>query len=734
MTHKRQGRYSWYAASGTALAATLAMAATFLVPAISPSSAAATTTTTTVPTTTTTTRATTTTTRAPTTTTAVPGSNCSASVSGIAFDRAGWQASSNAPFISAYAPANALDGNLSTRFGTTEHQSPGLYFEVALGSAQVLDALAMASPNSPTDYARGYSVEVSTTGSSWATVANCTGTATPETVSFRAQVARYVKVVLTAGTTTDWWSIDEFNLYGGPVITSAASVSVLSGHHDSFTITTTGSPTPVLSESGALPPGLVFVANNNGTATISGSPPAGATGSYEVTITASNGVGSAAVQHLVLALGGAPVITSAASWSVVSGRYNAFTITTSGAPTPVLSESGALPPGLVFVANNNGTATISGSPPAGATGSYEVTISATNGVGSAAVQHLVLTLGTVPVITSAASWSVVPGHQDTFTITATGSPTPVLSESGALPPGLVFVANNNGSATISGSPPAGATGSYEVTVTATNGVGSPAVQHLVLTLIPSVVKKPPGREFVAVVSVPTGHGYYAVTSAGNVYNYGGAHFYGSTARLHLPAPVSAFALTADARGYWLADRAGDVYAFGDARVYSDLHVNTSTRPVVAIVAVLSGPGYYLVSSKGNVYNYGGAHFYGSKARVTLAHPIVAAALAKGGKGYYLVGSRGTVYNLGRAHVYGFRAGDQLGAPVSAFAVARNGAGYYLVTAKGNVYNYGDAHFYGSTARKHLPAPITGCALASDGKGYRLIDREGDIYPFGDAQT
>ena len=73
---------------------------------------------------------------------------------------------------------------------------------------------------------------------------------------------------------------------------------------------------------------------------------------------------------------------------------------TTGSPTPVLTESGALPPGLVFHANTNGTATISGTPPASTGGTYQVTITATNAVGAVA-QHLAITLGTAPVITSA---------------------------------------------------------------------------------------------------------------------------------------------------------------------------------------------------------------------------------------------------------------------------------------------------------------------------------------------
>lgn len=322
----------------------------------------------------------------------------------------------------------------------------------------------------------------------------------------------------------------------------------------------------------------------------------------------------------------------------------------------------------------------------------------------------------------------VPG---TLTITATGNPVPTLSEAGTLPTGLVFTSGPNGTATISGR--AVQAGTYGVQVVATNGVGTKASMTVTIVVAPAPVVNPK-PVLVAVVSSSRGHGYYLVSSAGNVYNHGGAPFYGSTARLHLPAPVSGFALTSDGKGYWLADRAGDVYAFGDARVYSSLHVNTTARPVVAIVSSPSGHGYYLVTSKGNVFNRGDAHFYGSKASSFLAHPIVAAALAKGGRGYYLVGSGGNVYHFGPAPFYGFRATYQLGAPITGFAVTRNGNGYYLVSAKGNIYNFGGAHFYGSTAIRHLPAPVSGVALTPDGKGYWLGDQAGDVYAFGDAQA
>ncbi len=175
---------------------------------------APTTTTTVAPTTTTTVAPTTTTTVAPTTSTTVPTSrNCAATLSGAALSRTGWVASTNSASTGSDVPANALDGNLATRFSTDQLQTPGLRFEVNMGSVQTFNELVMESPNSATDYARDFSVQVSNDGVTWSHVANCTGTGPYEVVSFPSQTVQYVRVVLTSGLTTYWWSIDEFYLY-----------------------------------------------------------------------------------------------------------------------------------------------------------------------------------------------------------------------------------------------------------------------------------------------------------------------------------------------------------------------------------------------------------------------------------------------------------------------------------------------------------------------------------------
>src|SRR5580704_7956669 len=87
---------------------------------------------------------------------------------------------------------------------------------------------------------------------------------------------------------------------GAPKITSANNTTFTVGTAGNFSVNTTGSPTPALSESGSLPTPVTFKDNGNGTATIAGTPAAGTAGTYPITITASNGVGTAATQSFTL--------------------------------------------------------------------------------------------------------------------------------------------------------------------------------------------------------------------------------------------------------------------------------------------------------------------------------------------------------------------------------------------------------------------------------------------------
>ncbi len=259
-------------------------------------------------------------------------------------------------------------------------------------------------------------------------------------------------------------------------ITSASNTTFVTGTSGSFTVTTTGYPTSSISETGSLPAGVTFVDNHNGTGTLSGSATAG--GVYNISFTAANGIGSNSVQSFTLTVNQAPAITSANTTTFTVGASGSFTVTTTGYPTPSLSETGALPSGVTFADNHNGTGTLSGTPTAN--GVFSLSITASNGIGSNATQAFTLTVNQAPAITSANNTTFTVGTAGSFTVSTTGYPTPSLSETGALPGGVTFTDNHNGTATLSGTP--SANGVFSLSITASNGIGSPATQAFTLTV------------------------------------------------------------------------------------------------------------------------------------------------------------------------------------------------------------------------------------------------------------
>src|SRR5260221_4346328 len=149
----------------------------------------------------------------------------------------------------------------------------------------------------------------------------------------------------------------------------------------------------------------------------------------------------------------------------------------------VITETGALPGGVTFVNNNDGTATLAGTPSAATGGVYTITINADNGVAPAATQSFTLTVNQAPAITSANNVTFQTGIAGTFTVTATGFPLPSIARGGvALPAGVTFVNNGNGTGTLPGTPNAGTGGTYAITFTATNVVGSTPAQTFTLTV------------------------------------------------------------------------------------------------------------------------------------------------------------------------------------------------------------------------------------------------------------
>jgi hypothetical protein len=188
-----------------------------------------------------------------------------------------------------------------------------------------------------------------------------------------------------------------------PGMLSGNSDTFTVGSHGSFSVTTTGTPAPALSEVGALPNPVTFHDNGDGTATLSGTPDAGTGGTYPFTITAANGVTPDATQSFTLTVDEAPGITSADAAGFTVGSNDSFVIHTSGFPGRTITELGTLPDGLSFADNSDGTATISGKPDAGTANTYPITVKATNGVGPNAQQSFTVTVDRAAAPTIAAA-------------------------------------------------------------------------------------------------------------------------------------------------------------------------------------------------------------------------------------------------------------------------------------------------------------------------------------------
>ena len=187
-------------------------------------------------------------------------------------------------------------------------------------------------------------------------------------------------------------------------------------------------------------------------------------------------------------------ITSPSSTTAYVGSFFSFTVTTTGSLTPGIGIQGIMPAGVTFTNNGDGTATISGTPPptiqigmytfrVGRL--YHPTIVATFRSGRTAVvvkQVLMLAVDQSPIITNAAMKTDRVGIEFTFTVKSKGYPVAGLTETGPLPGGVTFTDNRNGKATLAGTPTTGTAGTYPLTITASNGVGSPATQNFTLVV------------------------------------------------------------------------------------------------------------------------------------------------------------------------------------------------------------------------------------------------------------
>ncbi|MGH8973282.1 MAG: putative Ig domain-containing protein, partial [Acidimicrobiia bacterium] len=100
--------------------------------------------------------------------------------------------------------------------------------------------------------------------------------------------------------------------------------------------------------------------------------------------------------------------------------------------------------------------------------SYTVTTLFATGSWTAVSPPSSVTVNQAPAITSANAATFTVGTPGSFTVTATGFPTPTISETGMLPSGVTL----SSAGVLSGTPAVGTGGIYPITITATNTAGT----------------------------------------------------------------------------------------------------------------------------------------------------------------------------------------------------------------------------------------------------------------------
>jgi len=247
-----------------------------------------------------------------------------------------------------------------------------------------------------------------------------------------------------------------------------------------FMVMATGDLPMTLELEGELPNGITFVDNGDGTATVSGVPTSTSSeggcsgtesegdleggdvcGGFAFALTATNEYGTYA-QALGMDVNVIPTIDSPNMATFYVGATSSFTIFGTGLPDPIFytwDEAILETAGVQLVDNENGTASLVGTPTT--PGTFTFNIQATTGFPEELepVQEFTLTVAEgshAPEINSAdtATWAVIgaPFAPDPFTVASIGSPTPTLSIVTAegqtgLPPGVTFIDNGDSTAT-----------------------------------------------------------------------------------------------------------------------------------------------------------------------------------------------------------------------------------------------------------------------------------------------
>ncbi len=502
-----------------------------------------------------------------------------------------------------------------------------------------------------------------------------------------------------------------------------------------YRIPAEGIPAPTFSiASGKLPEGLSFDVTSG---VISGRA-TGKTGTYAVTISLENGYGNISKAISIHVISSLPKVKNAVTVRV--GQFG----TSSLFETSLLLDVDLQPldgfdledSGLMLDAS---TGILTGNPRAGLGGQYRLKVVYPDLITSAPVAFFDLTVLEAPKFTTIPRVEFSIGEANTFTVMAQGYPKPDIQwQSGSAPPGIQL---DPATGILSGTPPAGTAGTYQLSFAIESPFYERVVQTLTLTVSEKTQQKTvaSSQSFAALASdgslfswpqalgaYPAGDGFVEIASNGSAFaalkNDGSIKAWGQAAYGGTGAPTGKgyIKIFSNGRAFAALTKDGHIASWGDA-------VDASAGPQY-LSAPLDG-GYVDIVSNSNAFvaikadgsiatwglrgsgGFGGPTGPGFKKVV--AGPVSFVALK----------NDGTVFS------WGTDAGSMTSAPTD--------DGYIQVFA--NAYGFAALKTDGSIATWGMNSP-NGNALAPSGKGYTTIvandyafaalKSDGSIYAWG----
>jgi hypothetical protein len=233
------------------------------------------------------------------------------------------------------------------------------------------------------------------------------------------------------------------------------------------TWTASGYPAPDVELVGTLPSGVLATAGPTGL-TVSGTP--STQGTWQVVVRTTNAHGTDEVTVTIRVDAQPQFLAGTEALVVTVGTPTSRTILVSGTPEGTVVATG-LPAGLALTRTDVDTWTLTGTPAAGG-GRYVAHLTADNGVSDPATADLEITVREPVTSIHATSGALREGVPATIDVTTQGGwPTvATLRVDGALPDGLRFVDDGDGTGRVVGTPAAGTAGRWSVTLVADNGV------------------------------------------------------------------------------------------------------------------------------------------------------------------------------------------------------------------------------------------------------------------------